>query len=145
MKQLKAKDIMTANPRMIGPFQTVKEAAILMKNIDCGALPVGELGHVAGIITDRDIVLRVIATGGDPDSIHVRDVMTKKHYSCTEEDNLETVAEKMRAHNIRRLLVSKNNAISGIISSDCLLRKPHDKKVSECLLHKLIDETSRAA
>ena len=145
MTRLKAKDIMTANPSMIKPTQTVKEAAAMMKSVDCGVLPVGEPDNVVGMITDRDIVLRVMAEDRDPSRTLAQDAMTKQHYSCAEDDDLETIAGQMRDHDVRRLLVTKNGAVSGVISLECLLRKPHDMETSERLLHALLGEKQAAA
>jgi CBS domain-containing protein len=144
MTHLKAKDVMTANPTIVVPAQTVKNAAVLMKDIDCGVLPVGTLDHVIGMITDRDLVLRVIAEGRDPAHTVVRDVMTKEHYSCNEDDDLEAVAKQMRKHNVRRLVVTKKGAISGIISVECLLRKSSNLKAKEHLLHVLLGDEAGA-
>ena len=66
MKDIKVKDVMTVNPVLIDPNSTLQEAAELMKFIECGMLPVGTKNELEGVITDRDIVIRAIATGKNP-------------------------------------------------------------------------------
>lgn len=145
MVQLKAKDVMSTDLRTIKPTQTVKEAAMLMKEVDCGVLPVGDAARIVGMITDRDIVLRVAAEGRDAAKTAIQDVMTKKHHSCKEEDSLETVAELMREHNVRRVLVTKQEALIGIISLKNMMNKLEDAKVRERLIHILFGEEQRKA
>src|SRR3989338_2317394 len=85
MSQIKVKDVMFTAPFMVRPTQRVIEAASLMEEIDCGILPVGEENKAVGIITDRDITLRVTAQGKDALRTPVKEVMTKSICICDEE------------------------------------------------------------
>lgn len=138
MKSLKVKKIMTANPFIISPTQTIKEASQQMKKIDCGVLPVGEQDKIIGIITDRDIVLRVVATGLSPDKVTVQEVMTKKVHSCDEDDDIEDAAEQMRKRNVARLIVTHDKKTTGIITMKCLLQGKGKQKKSNKVLHELL-------
>ena len=74
---MKVKDLMTPNPTVVRPDDTVSEAATLMKQHDCGAIPVvSEAGMLVGIVTDRDIVVRVVAAGKDPKATPVSAAMS---------------------------------------------------------------------
>lgn len=138
MKALKVKDIMTPDPFMVKPSFSIKEAAKRMKDIDCGVLPVGDPHKVVGIITDRDITLRVTAEGRDPEKVLVEEVMTKKVYSCDENTDIEEAAEAMREHGVARLVVTRDNKTTGIVTMTCLLKNKGDKQKSDRVLHTLL-------
>lgn len=119
------KEIMTKEPSFVSPNDTINQAAQKMKKIECGVLPVGEdKDHCIGMITDRDIVLRVIAKGLDPKQAKVKDAMTKEVRYCAEEDSLDKAAELMREHKVNRLLViNKSDQVTGIITFGAMLWK----------------------
>lgn len=98
-------DLMTRDVEFIAPHATVQEAAELMAEIDVGALPVGSADAVKGVLTDRDIIYRVVARGASNATTTVREAMSTTIFSCREDDSLETALDLMGAHNIRRLLV----------------------------------------
>lgn len=123
MRNTKAMELMTKNPVMVNPDTTLKEAAEFMRDIDCGILPVGSGDNAKGMITDRDIVIRAVAKGKDISKEKVKNYMTKNVYSCNENDTLEECADKMREHDVSRLLVcNKANQITGLLSFGCILR-----------------------
>lgn len=124
MKNITVKQLMTAHPVSVDPSANLKEAALLMKQTDCGALPVEHGDKVCGIITDRDIVLRAVSAGKNPEKEKVQDYMTPLAYACRDNDFLEDAIEKMHLHKIGRLVV-KNSAgkAIGIISLGGILRK----------------------
>lgn len=105
---------------------TVQQAALLMRTHHVGDLvvveqPNGEQVPV-GIITDRDIVVSVIALGLDPDSLLVGDVMTAELMTAAEEEDVYETIERMRFKRIRRLpVVNSLGGLSGIVSADDLL------------------------
>ncbi len=138
MKAIKVKDIMTAEPFFVRPTQTVWDAAKLMKVAECGVLPVGDSEKVIGMITDRDIVIRAISEGKNPETTIVQDIMTKKVYGCDESDDIEQAAEQMRKNRVSRLIVSKGKKITGIVSSACLLRNEGEVLQSNKILHELL-------
>ncbi|AWU95907.1 CBS domain-containing protein (plasmid) [Azospirillum ramasamyi] len=89
----------------IGPDATVQEAATLMGELDVGALPVGAAEDLLGILTDRDILFRVVAEGGDSTRVRVREVMSSSVFSCRDTDTLATAMDIMGAYHVRRLPV----------------------------------------
>lgn len=122
------KDIMTKEPSFVSPNDTISHAAKRMAELDCGILPVGEdTNRCIGMITDRDIVLRIIAKDQDPKKATVKDAMTQSVHYCYEEDTIDKAATLMREHNINRLLVKdKSDNITGIITFGAMLWKTND-------------------
>lgn len=129
MRTTKVISLMTENPVFIAPDATLAEAAQKMREIDCGILPVGSAGHVKGVITDRDIVVRAVAENAAPAAEKLSAFMTKAVYACSEMDYLEDAAEKMRMHNVSRLLVkNKAGIVTGILSFGSILRRDADSQ-----------------
>lgn len=100
------RDVMTRNVCTIAADETLRAAALEMRSAGIGALAVCDAGRAVGIVTDRDLVVRGIAAGGDPDRDRVRGAMTAQVISCSEEDELERAAAIMRDACVRRLLVT---------------------------------------
>ena len=98
-------EIMAKALEFIGPDATVQEAATLMSELDVGALPVGAAEDLLGILTDRDILFRVVAEGGDSTRVRVREVMSSSVFSCRDTDTLATAMDIMGAYHVRRLPV----------------------------------------
>lgn len=113
---MKVSDAMTAQVVTAAPADSVRKVAGQMAHIDSGAVPVVEDGRVLGLITDRDIVLRVVATGGTLET-PVSEVMSDDVQSCHEDDNLADAAAQMASHQIRRLVVTGDKGkLVGILS-----------------------------
>jgi CBS domain-containing protein len=113
---MKVSDAMTAQVATARPVDTVRKVASVMANVDSGAVPVVEDGKVVGLVTDRDIVLRVVAAGGDLDT-PVSEVMSDGVQTVAEDDNLADAAAKMANHQIRRLVVTGDKGtLVGILS-----------------------------
>ena len=116
---MKARDIMTQNPRVVTPETPVQEAARLMKSEDTGVLPVVEIEcsrRLIGMITDRDIAIRAVAQGKGPDT-PVREVMSKDIKYCYDDEDLEHVAKNMGDIQVRRLpVVNREKRLVGIVS-----------------------------
>lgn len=124
MKTTKVSELMTDHPFLISPEATLQKAAEMMKKVNCGFLPVGTKSKLQGVITDRDIVIRAIAEGKDPDYETVETYMTPAVYSCNENDYLEDAAEKMQEHKVTRLVVKNaKGRVTGILSLGALLRR----------------------
>ncbi len=122
MLSIRVKDVMTIKPLFVKSTMTVKDAATRMKEIDCGVLPVGTPGKIVGVITDRDITLRVIAAGMDPLNTRVEQVMTRRVFACREDDAIEDAAREMQKHDVGRLMVTRGRLVTGIVNMTCLLR-----------------------
>lgn len=114
---MKVKDIMTTNIAALAPDNTILDAAKSMQSHNIGCMPVClPDGNVAGIITDRDIVVRNLAEEGDPKTTLVKDVMTKNVIITQPDMDVYTVAETLATHKIRRLPVVQNNTLVGMIA-----------------------------
>lgn len=116
----KCSDVMTKNPVACLPEDAVTRAAQLMKSVDVGSIPVIESKHtnkLVGIVTDRDLALRVVADDRTADSVKVGDVMTREVVTCRTDDNIEMAVEAMAQNQLRRIpVVDANQKLVGIIS-----------------------------
>jgi len=113
---MKVSEAMTAQVVTAAPADSVQKVAGIMLNVDSGAVPIVEDGKVVGLITDRDIVLQVVAKGGQL-STPVSDVMSGDVQTCKEDDNLADAAAQMAHHQIRRLVVANDTGkLVGILS-----------------------------
>jgi CBS domain-containing protein len=132
---MKLKDILTRNPHVIGPDAMICEAAKMMKEYDVGMLPVCDNRRLVGVLTDRDLAIRALATGTDPLSTKVKDVMTPNVCWCFDDQDLEDAAKIMEEKQIRRLpIVNREKRLVGIISlGDFALRADNEHLTEEVL------------
>lgn len=111
------RDAMSRDVDVIHRDKTVMEAAKMMKSGDYGSIPVQSEDKLRGMITDRDIVLRVVAEGRDPDQVTVAEIMTEGIDWCYEDESLEEVGEKMKRSRHRRFpVMNRDKRLVGIIS-----------------------------
>jgi len=132
------KDVMTPNPRTVTPETSVVEAAKLMTSEDVGPLPVVEGGELVGIVTDRDLVVRVIAEGRDPESTLVGDVCSSKPVTVSPEDDVSHALALLAQHQVRRLPVAEGDRIVGIVAQADIAREESNAAVGE-----VVEEISR--
>lgn len=119
----KISEAMTRDAKLISPNDTIQQAAKLMKDCDCGVLPVSEGDRLVGMITDRDIAVRCIADGKGPNS-KVRDAMTQEVKYCFEDEEISHVCANMSEIQVRRLpVVDRNKRLVGIVSLSDLVRQ----------------------
>ncbi len=118
-------EIMSTDVQVIAPEATLRQAAELMKELDVGALPVCRDKQLLGMVTDRDITIRGVAAGLDPEGASVADVMTAGLQFCTEDQDTEEVMRTMGDAQVRRLpVVDLDKKLVGIVSiSDLALRQ----------------------
>jgi CBS domain-containing protein len=102
---MKVADLMTRHVEFIEPNATVQDAAALMGELDVSALPIGTAEDLKGIITDRDILYRLVAEGKDPRRTTVLQIGSKLIFSCRAEDSLTAAMDLMASQNVRRLPV----------------------------------------
>ena len=102
---MRVADVMSRHVEFIEADAPVKDAAELMGELDVGALPVGAPERLEGVLTDRDILYRVVARGLDCSAVRVRDVLTTPVVSCRPEDDLRAAMDLMASHHVRRLPV----------------------------------------
>jgi CBS domain-containing protein len=113
---VRIEEIMTPSVRLVRPDQTVEEAAKMMAEEDLGFLPVADDEKLVGIITDRDITVRVIAEGRDGRA-RIGDVMTDKVKYCYADQSVDEVVANMGDLQVRRLpVVSREKRLVGIVS-----------------------------
>jgi CBS domain-containing protein len=119
-------DIMTPDPACCTPESTAREAATLMKEHDCGSIPVVENKEnrkIVGTITDRDLAIRGLAEGKGPET-RVRELMTIAPVTSAPEDEVEIVREVMVARMVRRVpVVDKNGRVVGIVAQADIARE----------------------
>ena len=117
---MKCKEIMTKDPVCCLPDDGVQKAAKLMKDEDVGVIPIIEdedTKTLLGIVTDRDLALRVVAEARDLSSTRIKDVMTTGAVSCQPDDDLQKALEAMEKNQVRRIpVVDTNQKIVGIIA-----------------------------
>lgn len=103
--------------KWVSPDTSVREVAVLMKTEDIGSVPVGEHDRLIGMITDRDIVLRVMSNGKDPKSMKARDVMTSGIVYCRTDQSIEDAIHLMEDKKIRRLpVIDADKRLVGMLS-----------------------------
>jgi CBS domain-containing protein len=126
-----AKEIMTTKPELLPPNATLTQAADQMRSHDYGFIPVGENDRLIGAVTDRDIVIRGIAIGKDPNKVTIKEVMSEDIQYCFEDDDVKEVAQKMENMQIRRLVVlDKNKRLTGVISLGDIATKCKNRELS---------------
>mgnify|MGYP000843924425 CR=1 FL=1 len=113
---MKVREAMSRDVRIANPTETIEEAARTMVAQDLGSLPVGEGDRLVGMVTDRDIVVRAVATGRGPGT-KVRDVMSDHVKYCFEDEELEDISRNMGDIQVRRLpVLSRDKRLVGILS-----------------------------
>src|SRR5687768_14267612 len=120
---LRVKDLMTRGVEFVAADETVQEAAVRMAEQDIGAVLVGSVERVEGVLTDRDILLRLVVKGIDPARILVREVMSTTLFTCALDASLEEALRDMQERQVRRLpVVDEGGCIVGIVVRSALLR-----------------------
>ena len=120
---MRVQDIMTRDVEFLAPGASVAEAASVMGDLSVGALPIGTAEDLQGILTDRDILFRVVARGLDAKRTQVGDVMTPTLFSCRPEDAIGTALDLMGARNVRRLpVLDATGTVVGLVTLSDLAR-----------------------
>jgi CBS domain-containing protein len=137
-------EVMTKNPVCCLPDDLVAKAAELMESGNIGSIPVIENAQtqkLVGIVTDRDLALKIVARGLDAKTTKVEAVMTRKVVTCLSGDDLQKVLDAMSKHQLRRIpVVDKDNKLVGIISqADVATRVNQPEKMAE-----MVKEISQA-
>lgn len=127
---MKISEIMTKDPNYIGPDETLQEAARRLRDLDVGMLPVGDGVKLKGMLTDRDITMRVIAEGIDPKTVRIADVMTPEVIYAYEDQDIEDAAKIMDDKQIRRLIIlNRDKDMVGIVALADLANRTRDPEV----------------
>jgi CBS domain-containing protein len=136
MNTKKCSDVMTENLVFCTPEDTVSKVAQLMKREDIGPVLIVDNQQsktLVGIVTDRDLALKVVGEGRDPQNTRVEEVMTRKLVTCHADDNVENAMKAMAQYQLRRIpVVGDNNRLVGIISqADVATRVDEPEKTAE--------------
>jgi CBS domain-containing protein len=114
---MQLKDVMTTEVQLTDPAAKLKDAAIAMRDGDFGLLPVGANDRLVGTITDRDITVRAVAEGRDPNTTAVGEVMSDGIHYCFEDQSLEEAAQLMSQAQVRRLpVLNRDKRLVGIVA-----------------------------
>ena len=132
---MKIQDVMTRNPASVTPDAPASEAARIMKNEDVGVVPVvesNESRRLVGVVTDRDLAVRLIAEGRDGQS-RVRDVMSGGHiHTRGPNDDLDAAMDTMAKEQVRRIpIVDERGTLVGIVSQADVVRKARNESKAE--------------
>jgi CBS domain-containing protein len=131
---MKVKEVMTPNPKWIGPNVSITEAAKLMRESDIGCVPVGQNDRLVGMLTDRDIACRSAAEGRDPKTTNVGDVMTKGVTFCIEDASIDDAARLMEQKQIRRLpVLNSKKRMVGIVTVGDIAERASQALVGEVM------------
>jgi CBS domain-containing protein len=136
-----AREIMTSHAECARTTDTLVDAAKRMRDLEVGALPIcGEDDRLKGMITDRDIVVKCIAEGGDPSTTRVEELAEGKPVTIGADDSVEEALHTMMEHNVRRLPVIDGHELIGMVSQADVAKNLPEDKVGE-----LVEAISGAA
>ena len=132
-------DVMTSNPCAIDANQPVSYAAKMMKDEDVGLAPIVEGDRLVGALTDRDITVRVVAEGRDPQTVKVREVASTDVITVDPQQDLDEALKLMARHQVRRLpVVEEDGRLVGVVAQADVAEEAKPKKVGD-----LVEEISR--
>jgi CBS domain-containing protein len=141
----KVGQVMSTEPTTVTRSTAVRHAAELMSREDVGSLPVvEETGELVGIVTDRDIVVRVVAAGHDIDAVQVGEILTSQPVSVSPDDPLDDAMELMAGYRVRRLPVVIDMQLVGVLAQADIAQEAKDKQAGQVLEAISQDSTDRA-
>ena len=135
---------MTEAPQTISPDMNAADAAAMMRSEDVGVLPVVRDGELVGLVTDRDLAMRVLAERRDPTQVRVGDIATRSPVTVTPDTRLSEARGLMERHRVRRLPVLKGRDLVGILSlGDVAWADASTREVGETLRQVSESESTR--
>jgi CBS domain-containing protein len=135
---------MTEDPQTASPDLTAADAAGLMSKLDVGVIPVADEGKLLGLVTDRDLVVRVIAQRKPAEEVKLGDIVTATPVTVTPDTRLSEARDVMAEHQVRRLPVVKGEQLVGILSlGDVALADRSERAVGETLRATSESESTR--
>jgi CBS domain-containing protein len=127
-----ARDVMTQSAECVGENETVLDAARRLADLNVGAVPIcGEDNRLKGMLTDRDIVVKVLAAGKDPASTRAGELGAGKPVTIGADDSIEEALHTMSQHQVRRLPVIDGHDLVGIVSQADIARNLDEEKTGE--------------
>jgi len=128
------RDVMTTGVETLAPGDTIRHAAEKMDTLDIGSLPVCDGERLVGVLTDRDIAIRAVATGRDPNRTAVIETMTPKLVFGYQDQAVDEAVDLMREHEIRRLpVVDETHRLVGIVALADLAVRGDEASASDAL------------
>ena len=126
------KDVMTSDPCSIDADKSVAYAAKMMRDEDVGLAPIVEDDKLIGMLTDRDIAIRVVAEGKDPNQVTVREVASKQVVTIDPQQDLSEALRIMAKHQVRRLpVVEEDGRLVGVVAQADVAREGDDTQTGE--------------
>ena len=146
---MRVQDVMSKDPACVTPGATIREAAQLMQRENVGIIPVVEdkgNKRLVGVVTDRDIAIRIVAEGRDGGT-RVNEIMsTSRLATCLPDDNVDDAMEAMANEQIRRIpIVDERGALVGIVAQADIVRKANDKGRAESTVRQISEPTGKHA
>jgi CBS domain-containing protein len=133
------RDVMTSDPCAIDADKSVAYAAKMMREEDVGLAPIVEGDKLVGMLTDRDITIRVVAEGRNPDQVKVSEVASKQVVTIDPQQDLDEALRIMAKHQVRRLpVVEEDGKLVGVVAQADIAREGDDKQTGE-----LVEEISK--
>jgi CBS domain-containing protein len=133
------REVMTANPCTIDAHKPVAYAAQMMRDENVGLAPIVEGNRLVGTLTDRDIAIRVVAEGKDPQSTRVSDVASRTLVTVDPDQSLDEALRLMASHQVRRLpVVEEDGVVVGVVAQADVAREGKDKETGA-----LVEEISK--
>ena len=130
----KVHEVMTDNPRCVTPETPVSVAAELMESENVGSLPILDGETLAGVVTDRDIVVRAVAKGKDPRGMPVREVASRELVTIRPDEDLSEALKLMASNQVRRLpVVDEDNRLVGVVAQADVAMEAKEKDVGQML------------
>ena len=127
-----AREIMTSGVECVSEHESLADAARKMRDLNVGALPIcGSDNRLKGMLTDRDIVVRCIAEGGDPRQMEAGELAQGKPVTVGADDSVEVVLETMKKYQVRRLPVIDGHDLVGVVSQADVARNIEEKRVGD--------------
>jgi CBS domain-containing protein len=135
---MKIDSVMTRDVTVVSPSDSVRAAAELLKSLNIGSAPVCNGRSLVGIITDRDIAIRAVAEGRDPNHTPVEQVMTRDVVYCFEDQDMEEVADAMASSQVRRMpILNRQHQLVGIVSLGDLATEVADDELTGEVLEEV--------
>lgn len=127
----KVADVMTQRPRAMNPKTPLNEIAQVMETDDVGAIPLVDGDRLVGIVTDRDIVVRAVAKGKDPKGMPASEVSSSQLVTVHPDDDLSDALQLMAQHQVRRLAVTDEDRLVGVVLQADVARQGKDKETGQ--------------
>lgn len=142
---MQVRECMSTNVKIINPDMTLREAAGFMREQDTGFLPVGENDRLVGSLTDRDITVRAVYEGKDPNNARVREAMSDHIVYCFDDQDTSEAAGLMRQKQIRRLAVlNHDKRLVGVLSLGDIAERAHDENAAEQALEGISQPSGKS-